>query len=80
VVWVVVGVGCVGWQVARGGVERLGHGLAFERFVAVGPDRCGLAVCVALVSFPRFLGRGFCLVPEFGYLSPSPGKASAWDI
>ena len=48
------------------GVSReLGHGLALKVVVAVGPDRCGLTVCVVLVSFSKkVLRRGLASFPS----------------
>jgi hypothetical protein len=52
----------------------LGHGLALEGVVAVGPDWCGLAVCVVLVSFPRFLRRGLAPFLILGTYPPAPER------
>ena len=53
---------------------ELGHGLALEVVVAVGPDRCGLAVCVVLVSFPKISQARPCLVPKSGTYPPAPER------
>ena len=42
--------------------------------VAVGPDRCGLAVCVVLVSFSKISQARSCLVPESGTYPPAPER------
>ena len=59
---------------ACGASGELGHGLTLEVVVAVGPDRCGLAVCVVLVSFPKTSRARPCLVPELGTYPPAPER------